>query len=421
MPPELRAARTKPPASGRWKSPRRGRPPGPTPLPRRSPAAPPRLRALLIGTRGDARRVDPPVRRTCDRSGRRCPDRRRLADAAHGPIETSCEGGARRSPSCCRTRTRTRRSDQEPGTAGVFRALRVPPWHRLRTPQPPSSPSTTRSAPARRAMLQQHHQARHGSGHARHVESVNQNAIEPWAGALPLAAGRAEAGGAQVQGIERPPGRISPRRSAPSSSTATATYEIADSSAGWKRDTRSIRVPQPLCGYLTCPDCCGARGRRRATSVGRPDDRRRLRTDRQGRRSSSRLELSPKDATVAGSAARDPAPARSRRCRLDYLTLDRLSSLSGGESRRISQASARPRSSAPSCSRAVGVACTRDNQRLIDILRQLRDQNNTCWWSSTTEHDPSHVHRGHRSWRRRTGRPRRLFGVVRRLMRRRAR
>jgi excinuclease ABC subunit A len=73
---------------------------------------------------------------------------------------------------------------------------------------------------------------------------------------------------------------------------------------------------------------------------------------------------------------------------LDYLTLDRLSStLSGGESQRINLASALG-------SALVGTLYVldepsiglhpRDNQRLIDILRQLRDQGNTVL---VVEHD----------------------------------
>jgi len=75
-------------------------------------------------------------------------------------------------------------------------------------------------------------------------------------------------------------------------------------------------------------------------------------------------------------------------CRLDYLTLDRLSStLSGGESQRINLAAALG-------SALVGTLYVldepsiglhpRDNRRLIDILRQLRDQGNTVL---VVEHD----------------------------------
>ena len=73
---------------------------------------------------------------------------------------------------------------------------------------------------------------------------------------------------------------------------------------------------------------------------------------------------------------------------LDYLTLDRLSStLSGGESQRINLATSLG-------SALVGTLYVldepsiglhpRDNQRLIDILRQLRDQGNTVL---VVEHD----------------------------------
>ena len=73
---------------------------------------------------------------------------------------------------------------------------------------------------------------------------------------------------------------------------------------------------------------------------------------------------------------------------LDYLTLDRLSStLSGGESQRINLATSLGSALVDTLyvldEPSIGLH-PRDNQRLIDILRQLRDQGNTV---IVVEHD----------------------------------
>jgi len=146
-------------------------------------------------------------------------------------------------------------------------------------------------------------------------------------------------------------------------------------------------------GYLTCPECQGTRLRREARDV-RVGDRTidevcRL-TVKEAQRFFGQLALGEHDAVIA-----DKLLAEIRRrlaflgdVGLDYLTLDRLSStLSGGESQRINLASALG-------SALVGTLYVldepsiglhpRDNQRLIDILRQLRDQGNTVL---VVEHD----------------------------------
>src|SRR5204862_4116595 len=73
---------------------------------------------------------------------------------------------------------------------------------------------------------------------------------------------------------------------------------------------------------------------------------------------------------------------------LDYLSLDRLSStLSGGESQRINLATSLGSALVGTLyvldEPSIGLH-SRDNQRLIDILRQLRDQGNTVL---VVEHD----------------------------------
>jgi excinuclease ABC subunit A len=146
-------------------------------------------------------------------------------------------------------------------------------------------------------------------------------------------------------------------------------------------------------GYLTCPDCHGTRLRREARDVrvgGRTIDQVCRLTVKEAQCAFEALGLSGKEATIAEKLLRE---IRRRLAflsdvGLDYLTLDRLSStLSGGESQRISLASSLG-------SALVGTLYVldepsiglhpRDNQRLIDILRQLRDQGNTVL---VVEHD----------------------------------
>ncbi len=145
--------------------------------------------------------------------------------------------------------------------------------------------------------------------------------------------------------------------------------------------------------YQACPDCGGARLRREARDVqvgGRTIDQVSSLTVRHAQEFFRQLALTEKEAAVAGKVLREI----ERRLGflsdvgLEYLTLDRLSStLSGGESQRINLATSLG-------SALVGTLYVldepsiglhpRDNQRLIDILRQLRDQGNTVL---VVEHD----------------------------------
>ena len=146
-------------------------------------------------------------------------------------------------------------------------------------------------------------------------------------------------------------------------------------------------------GYLTCPDCGGARLRREARDVciaGRTIDRVSSLTVREAHAFFSGLEMTDKEAAIADKVLKE---IRRRLAflsdvGLDYLTLDRLSStLSGGEAQRINLATSLG-------SALVGTLYVldepsiglhpRDNQRLITILRQLRDQGNTV---IVVEHD----------------------------------
>ena len=146
-------------------------------------------------------------------------------------------------------------------------------------------------------------------------------------------------------------------------------------------------------GYQTCQTCEGTRLRQEARDVrvgGRTIDIVCGLTVQQARGFFSSLALSEKDAAVAGKILHEI----QRRLTfltdvgLEYLTLDRLSStLSGGESQRINLATSLG-------SALVGTLYVldepsiglhpRDNERLIAILRQLRDQGNTVL---VVEHD----------------------------------
>jgi excinuclease ABC subunit A len=146
-------------------------------------------------------------------------------------------------------------------------------------------------------------------------------------------------------------------------------------------------------GYLTCPDCAGARLRREARDVrvaGRTIDRVSSLTVREAQAFFGSLEMTEKEAAIAEKVLKEIRRRLSflSDVGLDYLTLDRLSStLSGGEAQRINLATSLG-------SALVGTLYVldepsiglhpRDNQRLIAILCQLRDQGNTV---IVVEHD----------------------------------
>ena len=146
-------------------------------------------------------------------------------------------------------------------------------------------------------------------------------------------------------------------------------------------------------GYLTCPECGGARLRREARDVhvsGRTIDEVCALTVKEACGFFSTLSLSEKDAAVAEKILRE---IRRRLgfltdVGLDYLTLDRLSStLSGGESQRINLATSLGSALVDTLyvldEPSIGLH-PRDNERLIAILLQLRDQGNTV---VVVEHD----------------------------------
>jgi excinuclease ABC subunit A len=146
-------------------------------------------------------------------------------------------------------------------------------------------------------------------------------------------------------------------------------------------------------GYLTCPDCGGARLRREARDVKVSDrtiDRVASLTVREAQSFFGTLKLSEKEQAIADKVLKEIERRLSflSDVGLDYLTLDRLSStLSGGEAQRINLATSLGSALVGTLyvldEPSIGLH-SRDNLRLIAILRQLRDQGNTVL---VVEHD----------------------------------
>ena len=153
-------------------------------------------------------------------------------------------------------------------------------------------------------------------------------------------------------------------------------------------------------GYLTCPDCGGARLRREARDVrvgGRTIDQVSSDTVREAQQFLDALQLTEKELAIGDKVLKEI----QKRLKflsdvgLDYLTLDRLSStLSGGESQRINLATSLGSSLVDTLyvldEPSIGLH-SRDNLRLINILRQLRDQGNTVL---VVEHDEDMIRVG---------------------------
>jgi len=153
-------------------------------------------------------------------------------------------------------------------------------------------------------------------------------------------------------------------------------------------------------GYLTCPDCGGARLRQEARDVrvgGRTIDRVSSDTVREAQQFLLQLQLTGKELAIGDKVLKEI----QKRLKflsdvgLDYLTLDRLSStLSGGESQRINLATSLGSSLVDTLyvldEPSIGLH-SRDNLRLINILRQLRDQGNTVL---VVEHDEDMIRVG---------------------------
>ena len=146
-------------------------------------------------------------------------------------------------------------------------------------------------------------------------------------------------------------------------------------------------------GYLVCPECEGTRLRREARDVrvgGQTIDTLCSLTVARAREFFDELDLTEKEAAIAERIGRE---IRRRLTflsdvGLEYLTLDRLSStLSGGEAQRINLATSLGSALVGTLyvldEPSVGLH-PRDNERLLRILRELRDQGNTVL---VVEHD----------------------------------
>ena len=146
-------------------------------------------------------------------------------------------------------------------------------------------------------------------------------------------------------------------------------------------------------GYLTCQSCAGTRLRREARDVrvgGQTIDQVSALTVKDATAFFAALALGPRERAIADKVLHEI----ERRLGfltdvgLDYVTLDRLSStLSGGESQRINLATSLGSALVDTLyvldEPSIGLH-PRDNERLIAILRQLRDQGNTV---IVVEHD----------------------------------
>ena len=230
-------------------------------------------------------------------------------------------------------------------------------------------------------------------------KSIHQNAIEPWSKPHYRA---------QLAELKRAAKSIDLRLDVPWSALTEeekrfvvegdgAAYEGVKGFFRWlERKKYKVHVRVFLSryrGYLTCPDCQGARLRREARDVkvgGQTIDRVCALTVRDADRFFSELTLSEKETAVADKVMREIRKRLGflRDVGLDYLTLDRLSStLSGGESQRINLATSLGSALVDTLyvldEPSIGLH-SRDNERLIAILRQLRDQGNTVL---VVEHD----------------------------------
>jgi len=230
-------------------------------------------------------------------------------------------------------------------------------------------------------------------------KSIQQNAIEPWSKPHYRAQLADLKRAARTRGLrlDTPWAELSEDEKRFVIEGDGASYEGVKGFFRWlERKKYKVHVRVFLSryrGYLTCPECDGARLRREARDVrvgGRTIDAVCSLTVREADRFFAGLQLGEKDAAVADKVLREIRKRLGflKDVGLDYLTLDRLSStLSGGESQRINLATSLGSALVDTLyvldEPSIGLH-SRDNQRLIAILRQLRDQGNTVL---VVEHD----------------------------------
>ena len=230
-------------------------------------------------------------------------------------------------------------------------------------------------------------------------KSIAQNAIEPWSKPHYRAqlAELKRAARARSLPIDLPWSELSEDDKRFVIDGDGASYEGVKGFFRWlERKKYKVHVRVFLSryrGYLTCPECGGARLRREARDVqvgGRTIDAVCGLTVREADAFFASLVLSEKESAIADKVLREIRKRLGflRDVGLDYLTLDRLSStLSGGESQRINLATSLGSALVDTLyvldEPSIGLH-SRDNERLIAILRQLRDQGNTVL---VVEHD----------------------------------
>jgi excinuclease ABC subunit A len=226
-------------------------------------------------------------------------------------------------------------------------------------------------------------------------KSIQQNAIEPWSKPHYRA---------QLADLKRAAKQRGVRLDVPwSELTADEKQFVVEGDEGIKaffrwleRKKYKVHVRVFLSryrGYLTCPECGGARLRREARDVRvgeRTIDAVSALTVRDAEAFFAGLQLSEKETAIAEKILAEIRRRLGflRDVGLDYLTLDRLSStLSGGESQRINLATSLGSALVDTLyvldEPSIGLH-SRDNERLITILRKLRDQGNTVL---VVEHD----------------------------------
>jgi len=235
-------------------------------------------------------------------------------------------------------------------------------------------------------------------------KSIQQNAIEPWSKPhyrAQLTELKRAAKGARVR-LDVPWSQLTGEEKrfvieGPDPGESGVEYEGIKGFFRWlERKKYKVHVRVFLSryrGYLTCPECGGARLRREARDVkvgGQTIDQVCSLTVRDADRFFDALMLSEKESAIADKVLREIRKRLGflRDVGLDYLTLDRLSStLSGGESQRINLATSLGSALVDTLyvldEPSIGLH-SRDNERLIAILRQLRDQGNTVL---VVEHD----------------------------------
>ena len=231
------------------------------------------------------------------------------------------------------------------------------------------------------------------------AKSIQQNAIEPWSKPhyrAQLAELKRAAKGRGIR-LDVPWAELSDEEKRWVIEGNGADYEGVKGFFRWlERKKYKVHVRVFLSryrGYLTCPDCGGARLRREARDVrvgDRTIDAVSALTVREADGFFAQLCLSEKEAAIAEKILAEIRRRLGflRDVGLDYLTLDRLSStLSGGESQRINLATSLGSALVDTLyvldEPSIGLH-SRDNERLIAILRKLRDQGNTVL---VVEHD----------------------------------